>query len=150
MVVIERNGYLMKWTAGRKQPRGTSLRNDNGCYVYVHRLVMEEHLDRELASNEIVHHVNGHKQDNRLENLEVVSPSDHQRHHVAERVASGVRSQQAPGIPGPRPWQRKPLVPCAWCGEPFKRKKTPRGKLTECCSPLCAQRRRRAREKHSA
>ena len=44
---------------------------------YVHRLVMEHHLNRKLNSNELVHHLNGIRTDNRVKNLEVVSISSH-------------------------------------------------------------------------
>lgn len=47
----------------------------------MHRRIMENHLGRTLPKNEHVHHINGNKQDNRLENLMVLPISEHMKFH---------------------------------------------------------------------
>lgn len=53
----------------------------NGKQVRLHRHLVEQKLGRSLNSDEVVHHKNGDKHDNRIENLEVMSRSEHIKHH---------------------------------------------------------------------
>lgn len=56
--------------------------------VFEHRLVMEKYLGRHLDPTEVVHHKNGIKNDNRIENLELVESTGK---HVSEHFKKSHR-----------------------------------------------------------
>ena len=69
------HGYI--WILNKEHPfaRGKG-------YIREHRLIMEKKLHRYLKKEEVVHHRNGIRDDNRIENLKLFNnDSEHQKYH---------------------------------------------------------------------
>jgi endogenous inhibitor of DNA gyrase (YacG/DUF329 family) len=79
--LVNSHGYV--WVFVGKDYPGAGRQGQ----ILEHRKVMQDHLGRALTVEENVHHVNGDRQDNRLENLELWSRSQPPGQRVADKLA---------------------------------------------------------------
>ena len=78
-------GMINYWSKHRNiqiQKNGYATISIGNKKVYYHRYLIEQYLGRKLKHNEQVHHINGNKLDNRIENLTIMNISNHLREHA--------------------------------------------------------------------
>ena len=67
----------------------------NRGYISEHRLLMAKYLNRLLKTEEIVHHLNGIKDDNRMENLVLVSRRGHSKWTYIRTLQERIRNLES-------------------------------------------------------
>lgn len=82
---IDKDGYVLIWKPDHKY-------SDYHGYVREHRLVVEKYLDRILEPNEVVHHKDKNKKNNKIENLILYeNSSEHQKEHYHSGDAKHIK-----------------------------------------------------------
>lgn len=80
--VGDKNPY---WNGGESHHQGYKMirciSEEGSLYKREHRLIVEDLIGRPLKEDEVVHHINGVRDDNRVENLKIMTRSAHIKLH---------------------------------------------------------------------
>lgn len=125
-----------------EHPRAMKNEVWNG-YVYEHILVAEEHLGRPLRDDEITHHLDGNRANNRKENIIVLERSQHAKLHIWLDAGAPISERyRMNGMNSGKSNVAEPTY-CKSCG------RTLQGKQKTYCSQECSSECRRKAERPS-
>lgn len=101
--LTNKQGYILLWKP--KHPMSNAV-----GYLLEHRFVMSEKLGRYIERDEIVHHLNSVKTDNRPENISLTDRSKHSRDHSMDSEERKRRSKMMKDMRKKRFWSTKKKV----------------------------------------
>lgn len=103
-----RSGYVIV-----KVDSASVFHQDVRGWIQEHRLVMQQHLGRPFFPDENVHHINGDKTDNRLENLELWTQSQPPGQRVEDKIqwATALLTQYGYSVSSPDTDRGQPVIP---------------------------------------
>lgn len=88
------------WYKGVKYYACLSVRDrryyKNYAGKYLHRIIWEE-ANGPILDGQHIHHINDNPFDNRIENMRLMSPQDHFKHHCPDKAASGAKGGSVKG-----------------------------------------------------
>jgi HNH endonuclease len=100
-VKISAHGYVMIFEPTHPRAAKRPAKSWGKGWIKEHQVVAERVLGRLLNANEVVHHVNGIKTDNRPENLQVLTQQAHRKLHNDEIAAKLQRLADYERLYGP-------------------------------------------------
>ena len=87
------------------------ITHKNGKQQDFHRYLYEQHLGRKLTRYEVVHHINGDITDNRIENLQLMTLSEHGKlHQTGKTYSAETRKKLSEHASKQDPWAQSKLT----------------------------------------
>jgi len=90
---LRKNGYFESYRQTERNPKNyiaiykpNHPNSNQRGFILEHRFVMSEHLGRALYKDENVHHINGDRHDNRIENLELWSSAQPKGQRIEDKL----------------------------------------------------------------
>ena len=93
-----KDGYVTEKVPSDWKFLGSMKGYGNGRWILQHRLRMAEHLDRPLTTADVVHHKDGDRSNNAIENLQLVSATQHSSCQAYRCRSCGSEDVEAVGL----------------------------------------------------